>query len=428
MLALLRIAATAVAAIALGASPANAVEPFYYPSGPQVGVHQGELEGWTQCFASDYSAVGPIADATGPCDQANLLMASRPAGSKIFDVLAAAPRADVLFDVGGGSAASHAANGTAWYFSFSKSWGFARAGDVVSRTSCDTGVGTHPDERLCWHTGATNFAAGWRSGSTENMFTNAYERRIFESPGAAAASDKASADFGTQPQQTLGPVQRITLTNGGALGFIVRSVSITGTDPADFLVAANTCDTAVAAAGTCFLDVRFAPQAAGARSATMAFDTNAPAGVLPVALSGTGGSLPVGPQGATGPDGAAGPQGTPGPQGTAGPNGAQGPAGGQGPAGAQGPAGPRGRDVVITCKPGKVRNGRLRITCRVRYVAGSARVVLRRGKRTVASGAVRRGAARLTARGRVVKSGNYKLVTTSREGGAIVTRTYRARL
>jgi hypothetical protein len=62
----------------------------------------------------------------------------------------------------------------------------------------------------------------------------------------------------------------------------------------------------VAPGASCQIGVRFAPQAAGASSATVTLLTNAAPAPQAVALSGVGGGLPQGPAGATGPAGAAG--------------------------------------------------------------------------------------------------------------------------
>ena len=96
-------------------------------------------------------------------------------------MLAAGMRADVLFDVGNQNAGKHEANGVAWYYSDSYSWGFARGGDTVSRNSCDT-ANTNPQDRLCWHTSAGNINGGYRCGATTGLNNNAqWERLIFTS-------------------------------------------------------------------------------------------------------------------------------------------------------------------------------------------------------------------------------------------------------
>ncbi len=73
---------------------------------------------------------------------------------------------------GDDSSASHLANGAQWYFGEGGggddpgSWGFAAAGDSVSRYPCDTS-NVNSEQRLCWHTEIT--MAGYRCGATKDL-------------------------------------------------------------------------------------------------------------------------------------------------------------------------------------------------------------------------------------------------------------------
>lgn len=113
--------------------------------------------------------------------------------------------------------------------------------------------------------------------------------------------------FGSQPQGTLSPPQRVTVASAGADPLSVMGFQFNGANPGDFVVEASTCGGTLALGATCTLEVAFAPQAGGARTATLLVSSNAPDASL--SLAGTGGSLPAGPAGATG---ATGPQGPPG--------------------------------------------------------------------------------------------------------------------
>jgi hypothetical protein len=195
--------------------------------------------------------------------------------------------------------------------------------------------------------GATFYAIGTAAPTTSPSITISYP-----SP-ATATPDKSSLTFpGTQPQQTVSAPQTVTIKNAGG-----NPLSITGTTfadsasplvsdhPEDFLIGSSSCLGPVAFEATCQLTVRFAPQGEGARTAILQIASNAGAGTAVVELSGTGGSLPQGPPGATGPAGPAGAAGAGGPQGSAGADGAdgsQGPAGADGAGGQQGPTGPAG--------------------------------------------------------------------------------------
>ena len=109
-------------------APARAAPPPYYPSGPQKDVPRSALTGWDECHRSNYNDSNiPLAGIFAACDGDFLLLAGGPVGAATFQVLAAAPRADVIFDTGHGNV-PHDANGSGWYFSSDWSWGFAPQG------------------------------------------------------------------------------------------------------------------------------------------------------------------------------------------------------------------------------------------------------------------------------------------------------------
>lgn len=174
----------------LSASSAAAVEgvPAYFPSGPQRDTPVSTVTGggWTECYSGPYSAVLNEANQTQlleACSGEYLMLAARPTGSQTLTLLAAASRADVLFDTGQGNV-THPANGSEWYYSPTYSWGFAGAGDSVSRSSCDVG-GTNADYRLCWHT--DEWSGGYRVGATEGLNNSTdWERVVYQVGGRQA--------------------------------------------------------------------------------------------------------------------------------------------------------------------------------------------------------------------------------------------------
>jgi hypothetical protein len=152
---------------------------LYFPEGPQVNVPVDDLAGWEQCDLRPYSSSTGLAlnSILAACDKANLLLACRPTGSSVLTVLAAAPRADVLFDTGTTNT-PHNANGSGWYFNNDYSWGFADEGDPISRTSCDTQP-LNGSRRLCWHTHQFD-VGGWGCGNTTGLnFDNGWEKVIY---------------------------------------------------------------------------------------------------------------------------------------------------------------------------------------------------------------------------------------------------------
>jgi hypothetical protein len=185
------------------------------------------------------------------------------------------------------------------------------------------------------------------------------------------SSPTTSLAFGTTPQSTVSAAQAATLANDGDAALRVSKAEVIGTDPDDFLISGDSCTgTPVrGGGGTCTVRVRFAPTAAGARSATLRLRGDQGSGFVDVPLSGTGGAASAGPQGDPGPQGAtgqqgvAGAQGVPGApgadggqgsQGTPGANGSQGTAGQAGAAGPTGPGGPA-RPGAMPASPARPR-------------------------------------------------------------------------
>ena len=132
----------------------------------------------------------------------------------------------------------------------------------------------------------------------------------------------------------------------------------------------------------------------------------------------------------------AGPAGPTGPTGPQGPTGATGPTGPQGPTGATGPTGPRGpagRDAKVKCTVTRTHRGRhISVTCKVKFASPrvrEARLVLRRGGHTVATGrTVRSARVTLHATRRLVHHRSYRLIVSVIENGhakTIVQRTLR---
>ena len=100
------------------------------------------------------------------CSKAKLMLACRKVGAPTYQLVAMAPRADVLFDCGQQASCSKASNGVAWYWSDQYSWGFAPEGAPVKRNSCDydPGIEVQPQLRMCIHTGGGQIASGFRCG------------------------------------------------------------------------------------------------------------------------------------------------------------------------------------------------------------------------------------------------------------------------
>ncbi|HKG02146.1 MAG TPA: choice-of-anchor D domain-containing protein [Conexibacter sp.] len=198
-------------------------------------------------------------------------------------------------------------------------------------------------------------AGGWRAsldGGAESAagpqavpFGAVVSLRL-ENP-APVAFDHARLDGGAQPLGLLGPGLVATLTNASAAPVEVGALRIAGPDAGDFMVSSQECSGATLAPGdSCLVSVRFAPSAAGARSALLSATV---AGLDPapgIALTGTGVALPAGPPGLPGAPGLVGRPGSAGTPGAIGALGLTGSAGALGPAGARGA---RARPRTTTC-------------------------------------------------------------------------------
>jgi len=111
--------------------------------------------------------------------------------------------------------------------------------------------------------------------------------RLADGADPVAIMSATPAGFGSLATGTAA-IQNVTVRNEGLPGapdLEVGTPTITGA--ADFSVASNTCPAALAVGESCTVGVRFAPAAAGARSATLNLPSNALI-ATGAALSGTG--------------------------------------------------------------------------------------------------------------------------------------------
>ncbi|HEU0152078.1 MAG TPA: autotransporter domain-containing protein [Arenimonas sp.] len=185
-----------LAAWLLLAGAASAQVATYAPVGPQNNVPLTTITGggWTECHRETFATNTPIATISAACNKAQMMMACTNDDNTI-QLLAQAPKADVMFDTGTGNVAREA-NGSAWYFNGSWSWGFAPGGATLNRSSCDGGddptFSVNPDPmRMCIHTGANSTSNGWRCGSTTGNNGSgiyAFRRIFFHADGAVAGA------------------------------------------------------------------------------------------------------------------------------------------------------------------------------------------------------------------------------------------------
>ncbi len=165
-----------------GCTTNNDSDCLYWVSGVQKEVPQAQLTGWTPCFTGLYNGSAQLSDVLASCYKSKLLLACRPVGSPTFTLAAMAARADVLFDCGTEPTCLHEGNGVGWYYDEESSWGFAPAGVMVNRTSCDTITDVATDLRMCWHTGngTASMYFGYRCGANTLNDSATWERLVFQ--------------------------------------------------------------------------------------------------------------------------------------------------------------------------------------------------------------------------------------------------------
>jgi hypothetical protein len=105
---------------------------------------------------------------------------------------------------------------------------------------------------------------------------------------AVVGVSPTSINFGNQNDATTSAPTAVTVSNTGTGSLVISSLTIAGSNPADFAYSAGTLPITVAAGSTAIINVTFKPTAPGARSAGLNIIDNAVTSPQTVALSGTG--------------------------------------------------------------------------------------------------------------------------------------------
>jgi hypothetical protein len=116
------------------------------------------------------------------------------------------------------------------------------------------------------------------------------EKVTLTGTGTAAPTVKLSATslaFPTTVHGSTSVAQAITLTNSGTATLTLSSISLTGTNPADFQ-ALDTCGATLAPTASCTVYVAFKPVAAATYKATLSIADSGTSSPQTVALSGAG--------------------------------------------------------------------------------------------------------------------------------------------
>ena len=107
--------------------------------------------------------------------------------------------------------------------------------------------------------------------------------------GASLSFSPATLDFGSETQGRISPPTTVTVANRTSAAVTIASVSLAGTDAADFAQTSDTCTgTILAPLASCALGVTFEPLGLGARSATLSVVSTATDSPNDLAVIGTG--------------------------------------------------------------------------------------------------------------------------------------------
>jgi len=106
-------------------------------------------------------------------------------------------------------------------------------------------------------------------------------------PAPAVSLSSYSLTFASQNTGTSSATQTVTLSNTGNAALSVSSISVSGTNAADF-GATNTCGGSVAAGSNCSIGVTFTPTATGTRTAAVTIVDSASTSPQSISLTGTG--------------------------------------------------------------------------------------------------------------------------------------------
>jgi len=165
-------------------------------------------------------------------------------------------------------------------------------GIVPAGTACPTTSGSIPIGGSC--TVAVSFApqsAGAKSASLSFNDNAAGSPQTVALTGTAVGPQiqfsAGSLNFGAQTVGTTSAAQSIALSNPGSVALVISSVSVTGANASDFVIAANTCPPSIGVGGSCSVSITFRPTAAGNRAAALSVADNAAASPQTLALTGT---------------------------------------------------------------------------------------------------------------------------------------------
>ena len=157
-------------------------------------------------------------------------------------------------------------------------------GGATTLMALDTQI--PPNVYITGYTASTNFPVTSGAFQTNNAGANdAVITKFTPSPNVGLAP--TSLNFGSQIVGTTSASQTVTLTNTGNTNLNAPTITVIGTNSADFKQT-NTCSGSIVPQAACTISLTFTPSLFAAESATLNIADNAPTSPQAVPLSGTG--------------------------------------------------------------------------------------------------------------------------------------------
>jgi hypothetical protein len=165
--------------------------------------------------------------------------------------------------------------GTVSFFNGSTKLGTStlNSGGVTTFTISTLAVGTH--SITASYNGSSQFAS-----STSSVVSQLVQ-------GAVVKVSPTSLSFGDQTVNIASAPKNVTLSNSGNTALSIGSIALAGANVPSFSQT-NNCGSTLAADGSCTIAVRFKPNSAVSKSASISIHDNAAGSPQSVALSGTG--------------------------------------------------------------------------------------------------------------------------------------------
>jgi hypothetical protein len=169
----------------------------------------------------------------------------------------------------------------------------ATKGDFAQTNTCPAPPASLAPGAAC--TASVTFtptASGTRTGMLAFVDSAPASPQTVSLAGAATDISLSAArlSFGSHKVGTTSAPRTVTVTNIGSVvvNFTGSGIVIAGTDPADYVISANTCGPSLAAGASCTVSVEFMPTATGSRIAALQFNDDGGASPQTVALTGNG--------------------------------------------------------------------------------------------------------------------------------------------